>query len=250
MKSPPANTDKPARRRPRRGSIIERREACRKALKTLDPVLKRKLRDMHQLDVEADQLLHEADYQFQQLCENWRSLSSPSADKERKHIKQLYNRALSLSNKKVKLADEMYQAVDQVVVKLDVERDGLRDALDKLIDERKETLAAFGDSEPKRRRRTTQNRKTTNDDGGQADAFVPFDTSKLVPDIPIDPNEPTYCHCKQVSYGRMVMCDNDKCPIEWFHFKCVGLNSSPKGTWYCSLCAEEGDNTKKRKSLD
>uniref|UniRef100_A0A1I7ZL75 Inhibitor of growth protein n=1 Tax=Steinernema glaseri TaxID=37863 RepID=A0A1I7ZL75_9BILA len=249
MKTTPPKTDPPPRRRPRRGSIIERRKACRKALKTLDPVLKKKLGEIHSLDVEASRLLHEADAQFQQLCENWRTLASALAEKERQEIKQLYNRALALSNKKVKLADEMYQAVDQVVVKLDIERDGLRDALDKLIVERRESLAAFEDSEPRRRRRNTQTRKA-GEDGGNADSFEPFDTSKLMPDIPIDPNEPTYCHCKQVSYGKMVMCDNDKCPIEWFHFKCVGLTASPKGTWYCSHCAEEGDNSKKRKDVE
>lgn len=27
-------------------------------------------------------------------------------------------------------------------------------------------------------------------------------------DIPVDPNEPTYCLCNQVSYGDMVACDN------------------------------------------
>lgn len=27
-------------------------------------------------------------------------------------------------------------------------------------------------------------------------------------DEPIDPNEPVYCYCKQVSYGDMVACDN------------------------------------------
>lgn len=27
-------------------------------------------------------------------------------------------------------------------------------------------------------------------------------------DMPIDPNEPVYCVCKQVSFGEMVACDN------------------------------------------
>ncbi|TMS38305.1 hypothetical protein L596_005063 [Steinernema carpocapsae] len=232
----------------RRTALGERQKAARRQMKALNPVIGRKLAEMRKLDMEAEKLVHEADTEFQKLCENWRNLASPSAEKQRKEIKHMYNRALALSNKKVKLADDMYQTVDRIVVQLDIERDGLRDALERLIDERKETLAQF-ESEPRRKRRTTQNKKSMSEDSGkQADAFEPFDTSKLVPDIPVDPNEPTYCHCKQVSYGRMVMCDNDNCPIEWFHFKCVGLNASPKGTWYCSLCAEEGDHTTKRKS--
>ncbi|XP_016314866.1 inhibitor of growth protein 1-like [Sinocyclocheilus anshuiensis] len=52
-------------------------------------------------------------------------------------------------------------------------------------------------------------------------------------DLPIDPNETTYCLCEQVSFGEMIGCDNGECPIEWFHFSCVGLNYKPKGKWYC-----------------
>jgi len=55
-------------------------------------------------------------------------------------------------------------------------------------------------------------------------------------EIPIDPDEPTYCLCEQVSYGEMIGCDNDLCPIEWFHFSCVGLTNKPKGKWFCPKC--------------
>ena len=54
--------------------------------------------------------------------------------------------------------------------------------------------------------------------------------------LDIDPDEPRYCLCDQVSYGEMIGCDNDLCPIEWFHFNCVQLSSKPKGKWYCPKC--------------
>ncbi|XP_023684209.1 inhibitor of growth protein 1 isoform X2 [Paramormyrops kingsleyae] len=63
------------------------------------------------------------------------------------------------------------------------------------------------------------------------------------PDVPIDPNEPTYCLCDQVSYGEMIGCDNEECPIEWFHFSCVGLNHKPKGKWYCPKCRGDSEKT-------
>ncbi|XP_046394300.1 inhibitor of growth protein 3 [Ischnura elegans] len=56
------------------------------------------------------------------------------------------------------------------------------------------------------------------------------------PDWTYDPNEPRYCICNQVSYGDMVACDNEDCPLEWFHYPCVGITSSPKGKWYCPQC--------------
>ncbi|XP_078493774.1 inhibitor of growth protein 1 [Ciona intestinalis] len=65
-------------------------------------------------------------------------------------------------------------------------------------------------------------------------------------DVPIDPDEPTYCVCDQVSFGQMIGCDNKKCPIEWFHFSCVGLTLKPKGRWYCPDCLRDMKCKKKR----
>ena len=62
-------------------------------------------------------------------------------------------------------------------------------------------------------------------------------------DMPVDPNEPTYCTCKQVSYGEMIACDNEDCAIEWFHFGCVGLTTKPKGKWFCPACTEKRKKT-------
>ncbi|KAF3385331.1 Chromatin modification-related protein YNG2 [Penicillium rolfsii] len=47
-----------------------------------------------------------------------------------------------------------------------------------------------------------------------------------------------YCTCRTVSHGDMVACDNDNCPYEWFHWKCVGLTREPVGTWYCDECRQ------------
>jgi len=64
-----------------------------------------------------------------------------------------------------------------------------------------------------------------------------------IPEMPVDPNEPTYCFCKKVSYGQMIGCDAPDCPIEWFHFECVGLTENVKGKWYCPKCREKISNT-------
>ncbi len=42
----------------------------------------------------------------------------------------------------------------------------------------------------------------------------------------VDPNEPLYCYCQQISYGEMVACENSECKIEWFHFPCVNLTEA------------------------
>ncbi|KAL5261629.1 hypothetical protein ACHWQZ_G007354 [Mnemiopsis leidyi] len=60
--------------------------------------------------------------------------------------------------------------------------------------------------------------------------------------LDIDPqvsDEPRYCSCNEISYGEMVGCDNNDCPIEWFHFRCVNLTAKPKGKWFCPKCAQD-----------
>ncbi|XP_077328175.1 inhibitor of growth protein 3 isoform X2 [Lithobates pipiens] len=70
----------------------------------------------------------------------------------------------------------------------------------------------------------------------QQTAAIPESDSNNQVDWTYDPNEPRYCICNQVSYGEMVGCDNQDCPIEWFHYGCVGLSEAPKGKWYCPQC--------------
>lgn len=62
-------------------------------------------------------------------------------------------------------------------------------------------------------------------------------------------DEPLYCTCREISYGQMIMCDNDACQIEWFHFNCVKLSSKPKGKWYCPLCRGDTHKVMKKSHL-
>lgn len=34
----------------------------------------------------------------------------------------------------------------------------------------------------------------------------------------------------------MIGCDNDLCPMEWFHYNCVQVTTKPKGKWFCPMC--------------
>ncbi|ORX38443.1 hypothetical protein BD324DRAFT_620889 [Kockovaella imperatae] len=60
-------------------------------------------------------------------------------------------------------------------------------------------------------------------------------------DLEVDPNEPRYCYCNNVSYGQMVGCENDECPLEWFHLGCIGLTQPPTGKWWCNICKPKTD---------
>ncbi|XP_068629445.1 uncharacterized protein MESR4 [Battus philenor] len=45
-----------------------------------------------------------------------------------------------------------------------------------------------------------------------------------------------YCRCPYDEVSEMIACDAEGCPIEWFHFECVGIMVPPKGKWYCQEC--------------
>jgi len=55
----------------------------------------------------------------------------------------------------------------------------------------------------------------------------------------IDPDEPKYCICDDVSYGAMISCDNN-CDKEWFHLPCMSMTEgdipSRRAKWYCPDC--------------
>ncbi|CAK9302691.1 unnamed protein product [Gordionus sp. m RMFG-2023] len=79
-------------------------------------------------------------------------------------------------------------------------------------------------------------------------SFPSFSHPSQILDMPVDPNEPTYCVCHQVSYGEMIGCDNLDCLVEWFHFGCVGLTHKPKGKWYCPTCSLMFNKSHKKKT--
>lgn len=51
--------------------------------------------------------------------------------------------------------------------------------------------------------------------------------------------EPVYCTCKRVAFGDMIACDNEDCPVEWFHYACVNLTRKPRNNWICPLCSNK-----------
>eukprot|EP01138_Halocafeteria_seosinensis_P012164 gb/GECG01012432.1/.p1 GENE.gb/GECG01012432.1/~~gb/GECG01012432.1/.p1 ORF type:complete len:214 (+),score=35.67 gb/GECG01012432.1/:1-642(+) len=66
------------------------------------------------------------------------------------------------------------------------------------------------------------------------------DTASQMTYIQQQPETKLYCHCQRVSHGRMVGCDSDNCPYEWFHLPCVGLKESPASeVWFCPQCFAE-----------
>ena len=48
-----------------------------------------------------------------------------------------------------------------------------------------------------------------------------------------------WCFCRGADEGRMVLCHNTGCEMQWFHMDCVQLDEIPTGEWYCPRCADD-----------
>ncbi|XP_021342823.1 uncharacterized protein LOC110443137 [Mizuhopecten yessoensis] len=51
-----------------------------------------------------------------------------------------------------------------------------------------------------------------------------------------DAQTATWCICSEPEYGRMIKCDDNECPYEWFHYRCVNIRRKPRGQWFCTSC--------------
>lgn len=146
-----------------------------------------------------------------------------------KESMDLFDKARSFADDKVELAMQTYDLVDKHIRRLEC----LSGA--QAITGNSGTSSGAGGKTNNGTSASINNQKNVS--GGTRDGGTScISTEPLAVDMPLDPNEPKYCTCHQVSFGEMIACDNKECPIEWFHFACVDLKSKPKGKWYCPEC--------------
>ncbi|VIO98008.1 PHD-finger family protein [Brugia malayi] len=228
-------------------------------LSTLPRDLAKNLQGIRKYDMECHKRSAEIDRKlrvFVKSCQRMPKNASVSFNKE---IMTLFAEIERLSNEKIRLASDTYELVDKHIRRLDNDSVKLQATIrqkyldaaaaaeakanksgDEMLDRKRKTIA--GRKDKKKLKEDSWSQKST---ASVSAPFQPFLDAPSVMEMPVDPNEPTYCICHQVSHGQMIMCDNKQCPIEWFHFQCVGLTEAPKGKWYCERCSEQ---RKKRNS--
>ncbi|VVB07291.1 unnamed protein product [Arabis nemorensis] len=156
---------------------------------------------------------------------------SEEALDEQKHSVRIADEKVALAMQAYDLVDMHVQQLDQYMKKSDEEmRREKESAAANIEGSGKAGKAGEGGRGGRKKTRLATAAST-------AAASTGMSSSGMDLDLPVDPNEPTYCICNQVSYGEMIACDNNECKIEWFHFGCVGLKEQPKGKWYCPDCA-------------
>ncbi|XP_054721668.1 inhibitor of growth protein 4-like [Uloborus diversus] len=229
------------------------------SIETLPAELRRNFTLMQDLDQRAQDEMQKIDSLTVNFLENINSLSGSDKAEEMVKIKKLFRKAMDYGDDKVELAMQTYEMVDKHIRRLDAdlarfEADLKGKANPDLVDaevalkkkgsksiekEKKKGKKVTSDNDeiPKFIRKKGKVPTITQPEVGALPSTLAINPPSGVLDMPVDPNEPTYCFCHQVSYGEMIGCDNPDCPIEWFHFSCLGLTSKPKGKWYCSNCS-------------
>ncbi|KTG31111.1 hypothetical protein cypCar_00048318 [Cyprinus carpio] len=226
--------------------------------------LQRNFQLMRDLDQRTEDLKGQIDSLAREYTANARTLSSEQKLSLLRQIQQSYGKCKEFGDDKVQLAMQTYEMVDKHIRRLDTDLARFEaDLKEKQIEstDYDSTSSKSNKSDhrgPKKKEvtRTRSKVKNSDDDCSSKSSQKKvkltqgseFSTPAVnfgnvhpsdVLDMPVDPNEPTYCLCHQVSYGEMIGCDNTDCSIEWFHFACVGLTTKPRGKWYCPRCSQE-----------
>lgn len=228
-------------------------------MSTLPAELQRLLTTMRELDERSQMMLGQTRDQTK-YCLSFPSQSSKKAtpeqeemiEKLRKEIEANQENTLSLSTEKVLLAQQAYELIDSHVKRLDEDLSQFAEDLKqegKIAPDEPAILPPISTREEKRKGYffTPQPKRLETKVERDRDFELmppPGSHKRTIPapvdvDQPIDPNEPTYCVCHQVSFGDMIACDNENCEGgEWFHYACVGLSSETrfKGKWFCPTC--------------
>ncbi|KAK3105047.1 hypothetical protein FSP39_016044 [Pinctada imbricata] len=228
------------------------------SLETLPTELQRNFNLMRDLDQRTQDLLKQIDGMAEEYLSSVRSLSPEKRTQKLDSIQTMFSKSKEFGDDKVQLAMQTYEMVDKHIRKLDADlarfeadlkekssaihqkSDSDSGKKNKDKDKKKRKKEDFDDEIPKKKKKKGQQSPIP-----EVVPTIPIISTLSIThpsdvlDMPVDPNEPTYCLCHQVSYGEMIGCDNPDCPIEWFHFACVGLKMKPKGKWFCPRCTEE-----------
>ncbi|XP_002741322.1 inhibitor of growth protein 1-like [Saccoglossus kowalevskii] len=213
--------------------------------------LQRNISQMREIDCQYRGVLNEMDY-FYSMYQK-KDIDGLAKKRYLIQLQRALVRSQELGDEKLQLCSQMADLVENSTRKLELDFDQLESGNEKGNHVEAKTEHHHERTGKRSRRQRNHDHKEKDKDvsvaavGSEKKVAKKKKRSKAKerereaspPEIVIDPNEPTYCLCNQVSYGEMIGCDNDECVIEWFHFNCVGLTSKPKGKWYCPKCTPE-----------
>uniref|UniRef100_A0AAY5JXG2 Inhibitor of growth protein N-terminal histone-binding domain-containing protein n=1 Tax=Esox lucius TaxID=8010 RepID=A0AAY5JXG2_ESOLU len=201
------------------------------SIENLPCELQRNFTLMRDLDNRTEEKKGEIDKLAEEYISSVRNLASEQRVEHLQKIQSAYSKCKEFSDDKVQLAMQTYEMVDKHIRRLDAD-------LARFENELKEKLEVSGYESPEgrglkkgegrglreKRGPRGKGRKSSDEDSPRnkklknspefSDSLLPMQPSDVL-DMPVDPNEPTYCLCHQVSYGEMIGCDNPDVSFYW-----------------------------------
>jgi len=92
------------------------------------------------------------------------------------------------------------------------------------------------------KKQTVESDAVDSDEEPTSDAEQPSSSMQAATSSEDDEENGLWCYCQRDGhYDRMIACDGDNCPIEWFHLSCMDLTEDavPEGDWYCPDCGDQ-----------
>ncbi|XP_060858931.1 inhibitor of growth protein 4-like [Metopolophium dirhodum] len=227
------------------------------SLNKLPEELQQNLTLMLDLNSKSRKLMDEADKMADDYISNIRKYSVEKQKGIMSKIQSKFDEAKNISDDKVQLSIQNYALVDKHIRKLDTELLRFKGKTQLQTDMRDTAIKAKINLPPKKGGSKLKGPSTSSAVTGPSNQTNSVDNVAVATsclsgasvghriahsayvDMPIDPNEPTFCLCKQVLFGEMIGCDNPDCDIEWFHFECVSLTTKPKEEWFCPNCVKD-----------
>ncbi|XP_067159003.1 inhibitor of growth protein 4 isoform X3 [Apteryx mantelli] len=193
--------------------------------------LQRNFQLMRDLDQRTEDLKSEIDKLATEYISNVRTLSSEEKLGLLKQIQEAYGKCKEFGDDKVQLAMQTYEMVDKHIRRLDTDLARFEADLKEKQIESSDYDSSSSKGKKKGRAQKEKKAARARSKGKNSDEEAPKTAQKKlklvrtteygmpsvtfgnvhpsdVLDMPVDPNEPTYCLCHQVSYGEMIGCDN------------------------------------------
>ncbi|XKL67839.1 hypothetical protein PGB90_003330 [Kerria lacca] len=223
------------------------------SLDNLPIELQRNFTLMRDLDTRAQELMKNIDKLGDDYLNNIKINSTEKKKELMNEIQKLFNKAKEYGDDKVQLAIQTYELVDKHIRRLDSDlarfeaeiqdkamsisrtqeesavtnKRGRKRQVDKDLKKKSsgedESSAKAGKKKPKKGSLTkatavsTNKLSTSTTETSLSTVLPSVSHSTDAIDMPVDPNEPTYCLCNQVSYGEMIGCDNPD--VRYYCFK-------------------------------
>jgi hypothetical protein len=160
------------------------------------------------------------------------------SDEDKTDIESTIRILEQLANQKVSIAIQNYDYIDQNIKTVDMEMTLLEKVLrDRGVDIPQlevPTAAVIVSDDTNNNSNNNGNQKKR-----KAEQISSTTTTTTESTTTTTSAEPLYCSCNRIAFGEMIACDNEDCPIEWFHYPCVNLTRKPRNSWICPLCSNK-----------